>query len=140
MTPADDTRGSRDADRAGAGVRSTPSPAPAQAGVVALELALTLPLVALLLVAAFGLVGLVRTSLVAQEAARLGARMAAVDDDDAAVRRAVVDLLGPDARVEVGPRRPRTVVEVRVSVPVDVAGLHRTVAARSAALVEPVVD
>lgn len=109
-------------------------------GVVALELALTLPLVALLLVGAFGLVGVVRASLLTQEAARLGARVAAVNGDDAAVRRAVVDVLGPDADATVGPRRVREVVEVTVTVPVDVVGMPRTVTARSAALVEPVVD
>lgn len=109
-------------------------------GVVALELAMTLPLVALLLVAAFALVDVVRSSLVAQEAARLGARVAAVDGDDAAVRRAVADVLGPAVEVRVGPRRPRGVVEVTVVVPVDVVGLPHTVTARSAAMVEPVVD
>ncbi len=108
--------------------------------MVALELALTLPLVALLLVAGLALVGVVRSSLVAQEAARLGARVAAVDGDDAAVRRAVADVLGPVAEVRVGPRRTRGIVEVTVVVPVDVVGLPRTVTARSAALVEPVVD
>lgn len=109
-------------------------------GVAALELALTLPLVALLLVAGLGLVGLVRTTLVAQEAARLGARVAAVDPDVAAVRSAVREVVGPDAMVTIAGRRVRRPVRVTVVVPVEVAGLQRTVTARAAALVEPVAD
>jgi hypothetical protein len=106
--------------------------------VVALELALTLPLVALLLVAGLGLVGVVRTALVAQEAARLGARIAAVDRDDGAVHRAVRSVVGADARITVSARTVHQPVRVTVDVPVEVAGVHRTVGAAAVALVEPI--
>lgn len=98
-----------------------------------------LPVVALLLFAGLGLVAVVRTSLVTHEAARLAARVAAVDADDRAVRQAVRDVLGPEARVDVSPRRVRQVVRVTVSVPVAVPGWSRTVSASAAALVEPAV-
>lgn len=122
-----------------AAVRRPTGPHQRQAGVAALEFALSLPLVALLLVAGLGLTGVVRTTLVVQEAARLGVRVAAVEPDDGAVRRAVIDVVGPDATVVVGPRRVHDVVTVTVEVPVEVAGLRHRVVARAAAVVEPVV-
>lgn len=109
------------------------------AGVVALEFALHLPLVALLVVAVLSLVGVVRASLLLHEAARVGARVAAVDADDAAVARAVVRVAGADVQVEVGPRRPDQLVAVEVRSRHRVMGLGHDLAARSVAMVEPVV-
>ena len=108
-------------------------------GVVALEFALALPLVALLVVGVLSLVAVVRTTLVVQEAARVGARLAAVHADDAPVVRGVVAVAGPDAVVQVGPRRVGEVVTVDVRVQQELLGAERSVAGRAAAMVEPVV-
>lgn len=108
--------------------------------MAALELALTLPLLAVLVVAGLGLVDVARTSMVTQEAARLGARVAAVDADDGAVRRAVLDVVGPGAEVTIGVRAVRHPVRVSVTTPVEVASLRGRVTATAVALVEPVVQ
>lgn len=105
--------------------------------MVALEFALALPLVALLVVGVLALAGLVRTSLVVQEAARLGARLAAVHVDDAPVRRAVEQVVGPDVSVRIGPRRVGEVVTVEVRDRHEVLGVDHQVVGRAAAMVEP---
>ncbi len=106
-------------------------------GVVALEFALALPVVALLVVGLLSVVGLVRASLLVQEAARLGARVAAVDPSDARVRAAVDAVVGPDATVVVGPRRVGEVVVVEVHTRHPVMGVGQDLHGRAAAMVEP---
>ncbi len=134
------SRRARRTEAAGAGGRRHGRASRRDGGVVALEVALTLPMVGLVLVGGLGLVGLVRTTLLVQDAAGLGARVAAVDRDDAAVRAAVRDVTGSPATVTVGPRPTAGIVRVEVTVPVEVLGLHRTVTARAAAAVEPGID
>jgi Flp pilus assembly protein TadG len=87
-------------------------------GSLSLEFALALPLVALCLLALLEGVGLLRDALLVQDAARLGARVAATTGDDGAVVAAVRDLLGADRDVTVAvtptPRRTGDTITVSV--------------------------
>lgn len=107
-------------------------------GVVAIETALTIPLLAVAMVAALQTLGVVRAVLVAQEAARTGARVAAAGDGDA-VSAATEALGGLRGRVTVAPRRlrPGDLVVVTVRVEPTLGPLRRPVTARSVAVVEP---
>lgn len=99
---------------------------------------MVLPFVALVMVAVLQLVTVVQGMLVAQEAARLAARTAAVELDDRPVRDVVAALL-EDATIELDPpgRRPGDVVTVEVTTTVRIAGVDTTVTGRAAMLVEP---
>ncbi|MDO8147243.1 MULTISPECIES: TadE family type IV pilus minor pilin [unclassified Isoptericola] len=72
-------------------------------GAVTAELAVGLPVVALLLVAVLTLVAASAAQLRAADAARAGARMVAVGEDEAAVRAAVARVGGAGAEVTVIP-------------------------------------
>ena len=80
--------------------------AASERGALSLELALTVPALFLILMVLFHGLVLARDALIAQAAARDGARVAATTTDDRAVRRTVeVALDGRDATVSVTPRR-----------------------------------
>lgn len=106
-------------------------------GAVALEAALVLPLVALVMVAVLQVGAVVRQALVVQDAARLGARIAATSGDAAVT--AAVHAIVDGAHVTVRPRRrgPGDVVTVTVTAAVRVGGLVTEVRGRAATLVEP---
>jgi hypothetical protein len=70
-------------------------------GSVTAELAVGMPVVVLLLVAVLTLVAVSSAQLRAADAARAGARMVAIGEDEAAVRAAVAQVGGPDAGVAV---------------------------------------
>lgn len=70
-------------------------------GSLSLEAAMTLPLVALCALALLQLVGVVRDALLAEDLARIGARVAATDPSDAAVVDAVTAAAGDDVTTEV---------------------------------------
>lgn len=86
-------------------------------GAVSAELALALPavvlVIAVLLVTAAGTTAQLRSA----DAARTGARLAALGEPDAAVLDAVRHLAGPGASVDVQRSPPWVEVEVSVSVP-----------------------
>lgn len=82
-----------------------------EAGAVALETVLVLPVVALLLVAVLGSLGLVSTQLTVTQAARAGARAVALSGDPAAGRAAVTGAV-PGAAVTVEVRDRVAHVEV----------------------------
>lgn len=110
-------------------------------GSQALEAALVLPVLALVLVAVMQAIAVVADGVVAQEAARRGARVAMTTMEDGTVRQAVMDVVG-DREVQVdvtGSRGPGQDVTVEVVV-VSRLGPHRPrVVGRSTARGEPVL-
>ncbi|MBB2922379.1 TadE family type IV pilus minor pilin [Cellulomonas cellasea] len=70
-------------------------------GSVTAELAVALPAVVLLLVAVLVLVASALTQLRCADAARAGARAAAIGDDESGVRATAARVAGPDADVTV---------------------------------------
>jgi len=101
-------------------------------GSVTAELAVALPavVVVLLLVLGVGAASVEQVRVV--DAARTGARVAAVGDDDGAVRAAAQRLAGPGADVGIERDPPWVTVSVRAAV---VAGIQ--VGASASAWVEP---
>jgi hypothetical protein len=100
-----------------------------QGGSLSLEMAMALPVLALCAVVLLQGVGVARDALLAQELARLGARVAATSPSDAAVRDAVARAAGPDVDVAVMISPPvrghGTTIRVRVDLhrpdrPIDV--------------------
>lgn len=89
--------------------RATPAPrrlplrrgARGQTGSLSLEAAMAIPVVALSALALLQLVGVARDALLAQDLARVGARVAAVDPSDAAVVDAVRAAAGGDVDLAV---------------------------------------
>lgn len=108
-------------------------------GVVSLELALTVPALFLILTVLFHGLVFARDALIAQSAARDGARVAATTTDDRAVRRAVDTALGGrDAHVTVGPRRSvGQTVRVEVTLRSRAGRGQTTVTATATSVVEP---
>lgn len=113
--------------------------APLERGVVSLELALSVPALFLILMVLFHGLVLARDVLIAQGAARDGARVAATTTDDRAVRRAVdVALDGRDATVTVGARRGvGQLVRVEVTLRTRAGRGSTTVTASATSVVEP---
>ncbi len=113
-----------------------------ESGVLSLEAVWALPLLVLLGVGFLHTVGVARDVLVAHEAARAGARIAATTSGRtpvvAAVRQAAPEL---DAEVTVTPtaRRDGDVATVRVEVRRRVGPMEHTIAAEAVARVEPAV-
>lgn len=105
---------------------------------MSLEFVLLLPLVALLLLVVFEAIGVARDVVVAQDLARQGARVAAVEWGDAAAVRVVHDLV-PDAEVRVAPpgRAAGDQVTVEVRLVATMAGIDVPVTASATAMVEP---
>ena len=105
----------------------------AQRGQAAVELALVLPLVALLALALVQVALVVRDQVRITFGAREGARQAAVEDDEASVRRAVAvstRLDGDRLEVDVGRRGPpgsRVTVRVAYRAPTDLPLVGRLV-------------
>lgn len=81
--------------------RRRPQRRGARGGSLSLEAAMALPLVALCALALLQLVGVVRDALLAEDLARIGARVAATDPSDAAVVDAVAAAAGDDVTTEV---------------------------------------
>ncbi len=106
---------------------------------MSLELALSVPALFLILMVLFHGLVLARDVLIAQGAARDGARVAATTTDDRAVRRAVdVALDGRDATVTVGPRRGvGQLVRVEVTLRTRAGRGSTTVTASATSVVEP---
>ncbi len=73
----------------------------AERGSLSLEAAMAVPVVALCALALLQLVAVARDVLLAQELARLGARVAATSPADGEVHAAVTRAAGPDVEVEV---------------------------------------
>lgn len=113
-------------------------------GSLSLEFALALPLVAFVAFALLQIVGVARDALLAQDLARLGARIAATSSSDHAVHTAVANGAGPGVTTEVTvtpPVRHRgdtIVVEVTVRRPRR--PLDLPVTGRAATHGEPVLD
>ncbi|WP_278236312.1 TadE family type IV pilus minor pilin [Isoptericola sp. AK164] len=107
-------------------------------GAVTAELAVGLPVVVLLLVAVLTLVAASAAQLRAADAARAGARLVAVGEDQARVRAAVARVGGPDAAATVVPEGDW--VRVVVTCPVGagvLAGLPLEATGQALAWVEP---
>ncbi|PFG41897.1 TadE-like protein [Isoptericola jiangsuensis] len=107
-------------------------------GSVTAELAVGTPVVVLLLVAVLTLVAASAAQLRAADAARAGARLVAVGEDDAAVRAAVARVGGADATTQVVDEGEW--VRVVVTRPLAggwLAGLPLTADAEAVAWVEP---
>lgn len=85
-------------------------------GAVTAELAVALPAVVLVLVAVLTLAAAAGAQMRSADAARAGARAAAIGEDDAVVRSTAQHVAGDGARVSV--RRGDPWVEVTVSTPV----------------------
>lgn len=105
---------------------------------------MVLPLVALSALAMLQLVGVVRDALLAQDLARIGARVAATDPSHEAVARAVASAAGPQVTttVTILPSTRRhgdtITVEVRLRRPGRVLDVELT--GRAATHGEPVLD
>jgi hypothetical protein len=114
-----------------------------QTGALTLEAVLVLPVLALLITALLGAVGIVRDVLVLHEAARAGARTAATSSDAApvvrAARRAAPEL--PDLHVTVTPavRRDGDLARVEVRVERSLGPVTHRLRASAVARVEPAV-
>ena len=109
-------------------------------GVLSLELALAVPVLFLLLLVVFHALVLCRDVLIAHDAARAGARVAATTVDHGDVVAAVAAAAdGHDVQVSVVPRSRHEGELVRVEVTMrSTAGLRaRTVRATAVAYVEP---
>ncbi|MCC2309486.1 TadE family type IV pilus minor pilin [Cellulomonas chengniuliangii] len=107
-------------------------------GSATAELAVALPAVVVLLVALLVLASAATTQLRCADAARAGARIAALGEDEAAVDEVVTRLAGARAEVELG--RDGDWVTVSVTSPSTVGALHLApvrVAASATAWVEP---
>ena len=92
------------------------------AGSVTVELAAAIPLLVAVTLAMVGILGLARDQVLAQGAAREGAREAAIGGDDARASAAARAALPPGRAVNVtvivvGPRRVRVSVELPVGLP-----------------------
>lgn len=105
---------------------------------------MALPLVALSAVAMLQLVGVVRDALLAQDLARIGARVAATDPSDTAVVDAVTAAAGGDVDTEVRitppMRRHGDTVTVEVHLQRTGALLDVVLTGRAVAHGEPVLD
>lgn len=108
---------------------------PPDRGSVTAELALALPAVVAVLVLAMVTTGALLTQIRCADAARAGARVAALGEDLGAVRAAVAAVADPAASVEVARSGPW--VEVRVQRRVMSRWGPLVASARSTAWVEP---
>ncbi len=105
---------------------------------------MVMPLVALCALAMLQLVGVVRDALLAQDLARIGARVAAVDPSHEAVARAIASAAGPDVATTVTILPPMRrhgdtiTVEVRLQRPGGLLDVELT--GRAATHGEPVLD
>ena len=104
-----------------------------QTGSVALEAVLVAPLVALLATAVLGLTGVVADQLVAERAARAGARAVALTGGAGGVTA------GLPAHARLTVTRSGRIATVRVTIPGDVVGLPYIASATASAPLEPVV-
>lgn len=83
------------------GTRARPAVGRREAGSLSLEAAMALPLVALLAFAFLQLVGVSRDALLAQDLARVGARVAATSTSDRDVEQAIRAAAGRDLETEI---------------------------------------
>lgn len=128
---------------AGGGARSRPSPggpARPERGMVTAELALVLPAVVLLLVVLLTAATAALTQVRVADAARSGARVAALGEPVPVVAELARGLAGSAARVRVGTDGGYVVVDVERDLPglLGLADLRASATAR--ALPEPGVD
>jgi hypothetical protein len=125
----------------------TPGPAdppPRDAGMLSLEVVLMLPVVALLVIGLVQVAALGRDLLVLQEAARVGARVAATTSGtsapERAARAAAPELRGLVVSVVPAMRSDGDLVVVQVSAEHRLGPVTRTLRAQALARVEPVVS
>lgn len=127
-----------------AGGRAGRARSDAQAGALSLEAVLVLPVLALLTLGLLGTVTILRDVLLLHEAARVGARVAATTDDNAAVETAVRGAVPEvdDLRLSVSPPRRVSgdVVTVTVRVGRRLGPSVLRLRADAHARVEPSVD
>ncbi len=105
---------------------------------------MALPVVALCALGLLSLVGVVRDALLAEDLARIGARVAATDPSDARVTAAVVQAAGDavDVTVEVSPspRRHGDTITVTVRVHRPDRRFDLTLTGRASVHGEPLLD
>jgi len=101
-----------------------------QGGSLSLELAMALPVLALCALVLIQGVAVARDALLAQELARLAARVAATSSSDAAVRDAVTRAAGPDVDVAVTISPPVRGHGTTIRVHVDLQRPDRPLAVR----------
>ncbi len=106
-------------------------------GTVTAELALGLPAVVTVLLAVLLLAGAATTQLRCADAARAGARAAALGEDAATVSATAARVAGPDAAVAIHRDGGWVTVSVRRPVAVPLAGGRWDAEGRASARVEP---
>ncbi len=115
----------------------------AESGMLSLEVVLVLPVVALLVLGLLQVAALGRDLLVLQEAARVGARVAATTTGatapERAARAAAPELSGLVVEVTPAVRADGDLVVVTVRAERRMGPISRTLRAEALALVEPVV-